>query len=119
LLAWHHELRTRSRRSAVVSFKPDWFEGCEYILEIYCNLVIQSRQLVGMLAEYEKGSPRWMKLGKLYVSVVGSMVRAATSMRMTVQSSRDSRHVKHAAVRGPRPWDDVEPEPREPKRKPS
>jgi len=57
------------------------------------------------------GDERWCE-ARLDVSVAGSLVRAAAALRLTPQSTDDSRNVKHAAVRGARPRDEdaIEPD---------
>jgi len=50
---------------------------------------------------------------QLRCAVTGALVRLATSLRMTPQSSRDSRNAKHVPV-GPKPWDIGSPSDPEP-----
>jgi hypothetical protein len=98
-------------RDIVRAFRPTWFQGAETLLECYCQTVIHERHLAGMLDRYRR-SARYNDLIRLYVLVVGCLASTATRLRMTPQSSRDSRHTKLANI-APRPWDPrPEPEPR-------
>lgn len=57
-----------------------------------------------MLDKCSIRSARYGELIRLYALVVGSMVSVATKLRLTPQSSRDSRNIKHVSL-APKPWE--------------
>ena len=104
------ELAQQTWRDVVSGFRGDWFQGSEAILTAYCQTVVVERQIAAMLSQCGTEDTRYPELVRLYTSVVGTLISVATKLRLTPQSSRDSRHTKHV-VPGPRPWEvDLEPE---------
>jgi phage terminase small subunit len=95
-------------RGIVAGFRSDWFQGAEHLLKCYCEQVVIERQIAAMLHTFSIHSPRYGELVRLYALVVGSLVSVATKLRLTPQSSRDSRNVKHVPL-GPKPWELTEP----------
>ena len=91
-------------RGIVAGFRADWFQGSEHILKCYCQTVVIERQVAGMLDKCSIRSARYGELIRLYALVVGSMVSVATKLRLTPQSSRDSRNIKHVSL-APKPWE--------------
>jgi hypothetical protein len=95
-------------RAIVAGFRSDWFQGSEHILKCYCQEVVIERQVAGMLCQCGIASAHYGELVRLYALVVGSLVSVATKLRLTPQSLRDSRNVKHVPL-GPKPWELTEP----------
>jgi phage terminase small subunit len=95
-------------RGIVAGFRSDWFQGAEHLLKCYCEQVVIERQIADTLHKFSIHSPRYGELVRLYALVVGSLVSVATKLRLTPQSSRDSRNVKHVPL-GPKPWELTEP----------
>jgi phage terminase small subunit len=94
-------------REIVNAFRSDWFQGAEGVLEAYVNNLVLARQLVAELGQCKSGGERWVELTRLHVAVVSSLTRCATTLRLTPQSTRDSRNAKHVStVR--KPWLDVD-----------
>jgi hypothetical protein len=92
-------------RGIVAGFRSDWFQGCEAVLECYCETVVLKRQIASMVSQCSIDDPRYGELVRLYLGVVSSIISAATKLRITPQSTRDSRNVKHVPL-GPMPWED-------------
>jgi hypothetical protein len=104
------ELAKQTWDDVVSGFRSDWFQGSEAILTAYCQTVVAERQIAAMLSQCGTEDARYPELVRLYTSVVGTLISVGTKLRLTPQSSRDSRHTKHVAP-GPRPWEvDLEPE---------
>jgi hypothetical protein len=71
-----------------------------------------NRRLAGMVGECRGDDPRFETLVRLYHADVATLVRLATCLRATPQSTRSADQGKHDPGRGVRPWDDlVEGEP--------
>lgn len=101
-------------RGIVSGFRDGWSQGAEDVLKAYCQTCAIERQIAGMLSHCETGGPQRRQLIRLYFGVVASLISTATKLRLTPQSSRNSRHTKHVP-RGPQPWEDlIEPEPSKP-----
>jgi hypothetical protein len=88
----------------VVGFRADWFQGAEHLLECYCHDVVIGRQIAAELSKCSVDNDRYGDLLRLYLQVVGSMAAIATKLRLTPQTLRDSRNVRHVPP-GPHPWE--------------
>jgi hypothetical protein len=98
------EAERQEWQAIVNGFRADWFQGCEFLLVEYVRTITLSNWLWEMLAVTDQESKRFAELVQLRCAVTGALVRLATSLRMTPQSSRDSRNAKHVPT-GPKPWD--------------
>ena len=102
-------------RGIVAGFRADWFQGSEHLLKCYCQKSSWSGRLPACSTQCSIRSDRYGELVRLYALVVGSLVSVATKLRLTPQSSRDSRNIKHVSL-APKPWDLAEgterPDPR-------
>ena len=101
-------------RDTVGAFRPDWFQGCGPILGCYCETAVTACQIADALSACSLQDERWPELVKLHCAVVSSFCNIGTKLRITPQSSRDSRHAKLASITGGRPWEDEDSEPPEP-----
>jgi len=79
--------------------------GSEPLLECYCRLFSQARDIAASIAQEESGSGQHRELVGLHRSVVMAAGNIAGRLRLTVRSSVD-RYVRKVAASGPKPWDD-------------
>jgi hypothetical protein len=90
-------------RETTAALRPDWFQGAECLLGAYVGTVVTERNIAAELRKYTPDSDRYVDLVRLHCLVASTMASLATKLRLTPQSSRDSRHVKLVSTL-PRPW---------------
>ena len=95
-------------RTTVAGMKPGWFGGEVWpLLELYCACTGIARTLAKEIAASGPQDPRFDKLVAMHERESALLVTLATKLRLSKQSSADSRTVKHdSGVVGLRkPWD--------------
>jgi hypothetical protein len=90
-------------RETTAALRPNWFQGCEPVLEAYVGSVMMGREISDTLATCSPSSDKFADLVRLRCNVSATIASLATKLRLTPQSSRDSRNVKHVSTR-PKPW---------------
>ena len=91
-------------RETTAALRPDWFQGAECVLGAYVGAVIMERNIAAELTKYTPDDDRYFDLVRLRCLVTSTMASLATQLRLTPQSSRDSRHVKLVSTL-PKPWE--------------
>jgi hypothetical protein len=91
-------------REITAALRADWFQGAECLLGAYVGTVITERDIAAELRKYTPDSDRYFDLVRLHCLVASTMAALATKLRLTPQSSRDSRHVKLVSTL-PKPWE--------------
>jgi phage terminase small subunit len=95
-------------RTTVNAMRPGWFGGETHVLlELYCGHVAVANQLSKAIdATGMKDLDRLEQLCRMRERESAMLCRLATKLRLTKQSSADSRTPKNAEpYTGPRPWD--------------
>ena len=91
-------------RDTVNALRADWFQGAEPVMEVYVETIELSRWLWEMIATADRESDEFVELVKLHCQVSAQIGNLATKLRLTPQSSRDSRLPKLVSTL-PRPWE--------------
>ena len=97
-------------REIVAGLRPDWFEPENLpLLAEYIRCATLCTRLAREMRSIEVSHPRFAPLFRQRMAASNSLVRLATKLRLTIQSSTTTRTDKHA---GPKPlsWP-VETEP--------
>lgn len=96
-------------RTAVSAFRPDWFGPENYpLLTAYCRHVAIGSLLAKRMhtLDIDADLKRFARLAGLQRAESSMVVVLARQLRMTIQSSRDSRIAKRDPGAGrPRPWE--------------
>jgi phage terminase small subunit len=93
----------------VEALRADWFRGAStFLLELYCRMIAETRQLATCIAQQEPCSEHWLKLVSVQRTVSMSAAALATKLRLTPRSQFDRNQPKLDAGSGPdlRPWED-------------
>jgi hypothetical protein len=91
-------------QQTTAALRPDWFQGAECVLGAYVGAVVMERDIAAELRKYTPDNDRYFDLVRLRCLVTSTMASLATKLRLTPQSSRDSRHVKLVSTL-PKPWE--------------
>ena len=91
-------------RETTAALRPDWFQGAECVLGAYVGTVVMEREIAAELRKYTPDNDRYFDLVRLRCLVASTMASLATKLRLTPQSSRDSRNVKLVSTL-PKPWE--------------
>ena len=84
-------------RGIVAGLREDWFEPENLpLLAEYCRADTLCTRLTGELRKVEVSDPRFDLLIRQKLAAVNLLVRLATKLRLTVQSSTTTRTDKHA-----------------------
>ena len=94
-------------RETTAALRADWFQGCETLLEAYVQAALQTRELGDLLRKFSPRGTVYPDVLRLYCLAANTLAGLATKLRLTPQSSRDSRVIKHVSTM-PRPWESVE-----------
>jgi hypothetical protein len=94
-------------RETTAALRADWFQGCETLLEAYVQAALQTRELGDLLRKFSPRGTIYPDVLRLYCLAVNTLAGLATKLRLTPQSSRDSRVIKHVSAM-PKPWESVE-----------
>jgi phage terminase small subunit len=95
-------------RTTVAGMKPGWFSGETWpLLELFCACTSIARTLAREVAASGPQDPRFDKLVAMHERESALLVTLATNLRLSKQSSADSRTVKHDPGGGGlrKPWD--------------
>jgi hypothetical protein len=95
-------------RDVTSKVRPTWFLSSELILETYCRVMVQHRQLADALRQEPVASERYLTIARLQHSVTVLASNLATRLRLTPRSSVSRVAPKLASSQG-RPWDDADP----------
>jgi hypothetical protein len=94
----------RTWREIVASLRADWFEPENLpLLAEYIRYATLSTRLACELRGIEVSDPRFAPLCRQKLAAGNSLLRLATKLRLTIQSSTTTRTDKHAGPR-PLPW---------------
>jgi hypothetical protein len=88
--------------STVNALRGDWFWGSEPILKAYCEHVSYSDQIARELNQRGTVDEHFADLAALHRAQSGLIVRLATALRLTPQSTFSARTLKHVSP-GPKP----------------
>jgi hypothetical protein len=91
-------------RQTTAALRSDWFQGAECVLGAYVGAVVMEQDIAAELRKYSPDNDRYFDLVRLRCLVASTMASLATKLRLTPQSSRDSRHVKLVSTL-PKPWE--------------
>ena len=97
----------RQWREIVGALRPDWFEAENLpLLAEYVRTAEQCTRLARELRKVDVCDPRFAGLSRQRMAAVNLLMRLATKLRLTIQSSTTTRTNKHAGGSGlPKPWD--------------
>ena len=93
-------------REITEALRPDWFEPetvpllAQYVRHAVLAANIGKR--INLAGPIDR---EFIKLARLHLAQTAALIRLATKLRLTIQSSTDSRTSKHVEYRGPKPWD--------------
>jgi hypothetical protein len=90
--------------ATVNALRGNWFWGAEPILKAYCEHVSYSDQIARELNQQGTVDKHFAELAALHCAQSGLIVRLATALRLTPQTTSAARTRKHA-VPGPKPWE--------------
>jgi hypothetical protein len=94
--------------------RPDWFQGTEHLLEIYCRALSLERFISQQIkATDPSDSQRLALLTRTLRDTAAVIATYATKMRLSQRSTYDRTAVKLAPV-GPKPWELGKPSDDEP-----
>jgi hypothetical protein len=91
-------------RETTAALRPDWFQGSECVLGAYVGAVQMERDIAAELAKYTPNSDPYVDLVRLRCLAISTMASLATKLRLTPQSTRDSRNVKLVSTLA-KPWE--------------
>jgi hypothetical protein len=103
------ELTARERRQwneITAALRPDWFEAENLpLLAEYVRTAELCTRLARELRKVEVCDPRFAGLSRQRMLEINILLRLATKLRLTIQSSTTTRTNKHAGGSGlPKPW---------------
>ena len=103
-------LTARERRQwneITAALRPDWFEAENLpLLAEYVRTAELCTRLARELRKVEVCDPRFAGLSRQKMMATNMLLRLATKLRLTVQSSTTTRTNKHAGGSGlPKPWE--------------
>jgi hypothetical protein len=93
----------------VEAVRGDWFAGGSvFLLELYCRLIAETRQIAHCIQREEVCGPRWIALVSLQRAIAMSAAALATKLRLTPRSQFDRNQPKLDPASGLdlRPWED-------------
>lgn len=90
-------------RKVVDGLPPHWFPAASYsLLEVYCQVITNTRWLAAQMAAHERGSPEWRQWHSLWAMEAKLSVQLATKLRL---HPRWERTTVRKVPTSPRPWD--------------
>jgi hypothetical protein len=103
-------LTARERRQwneITAALRPDWFEAENLpLLAEYVRTAELCTRLARELRKVEVCDPRFVGLSRQRMVEINTLLRLATKLRLTIQSSTTTRTTKHSGGSGlPKPWD--------------
>jgi hypothetical protein len=103
-------LTPRERRQwneITAALRPDWFEAENLpLLAEYVRTAELCTRLARELRKVEVCDPRFAGLSRQRMMATNILLRLATKLRLTIQSSTTTRTTKHSGGSGlPKPWD--------------
>jgi hypothetical protein len=103
-------LTARERRQwneITAALRPDWFEAENLpLLAEYDRTASQCTRLARELRNVEVCGPRFAGLSRQRMLEINVLLRLATKLRLTIQSSTTTRTNKHTGGSGlPKPWE--------------
>jgi len=103
-------LTARERRQwneITAALRPDWFEAENLpLLAEYDRTAAQCTRLARELRNVEVCGPRFAGLSRQRMLEINVLLRLATKLRLTIQSSTTTRTNKHTGGSGlPKPWE--------------
>ena len=103
-------LTARERRQwneITAALRPDWFEAENLpLLAEYVRTAELCTRLSRELRKVEVCDPRFAGLSRQRMVEINLLVRLATKLRLTIQSSTTTRTTKHSGGSGlPKPWE--------------
>ena len=100
--------RERAQWTAIVAgLRPDWFEAETLpLLAEYVRTAELCTRLSRELRKIEVLDPNFAMLSRQRMMATNMLLRLATKLRLTIQSSTTTRTTKHGGGSGlPKPWD--------------
>jgi hypothetical protein len=94
-------------RETTEALRPDWFKPESLpLLRAYCWHVTMERRLAAVLRKFDEKTnlAEFDRLTTLYLRESAALVRLATKLRLTIQSSASARRTKHVSGL-PKPWE--------------
>ena len=89
------------------ALRPDWFEAENLpLLAEYVRTAELCTRLARELRKVEVCDPRFFGLSRQRMTEINILLRLATKLRLTIQSSTTTRTTKHSGGSGlPKPWE--------------
>jgi hypothetical protein len=97
----------RQWNEITAALRPDWFEAENLpLLAEYCRSAELCTRLARELRAIEVLDPRFASLSRCRMMATNTLLRLATKLRLTIQSSTTTRTNKHSGGSGlPKPWE--------------
>jgi hypothetical protein len=94
-------------KQITAALRPDWFEAENLpLLAEYVRTAELCTRLARELRKVEVSDPRFGGLSRQRMVEVNTLLRLATKLRLTIQSSTTTRTTKHSGGSGlPKPWE--------------